>query len=69
MSRSPSCLAQTVEERPCKYKRHQTAKQVANPEVADWTEEECASIAFRFEREDQQGDDSCADKVEEEARK
>jgi hypothetical protein len=66
---NPSCLTQPVEKGPSKHKGHQAAKQIANPEVANWTEEEGASIAFCFEREDQQGDDGCSDKVEEEARK
>lgn len=63
----PLRLTQPVEQRPSEHERHQAAKQVADPEISDWSEEEGASVAFRFEREHQEGDDGCSDKVEEEA--
>ena len=67
-SLSYSRLTQPIKQRPRQHKRHDTAKHVARPQVAERPEEVSLRVAVGFERKDEQGYDGRADKVEDEAR-
>ena len=55
-----SGLAEPIEQRPGEYKRHEPTEHVADPQIAKGSVEEVLRAVFRFEREDESGNNSRA---------
>jgi hypothetical protein len=61
-----SRLAEAVEQRPGKNKRHEASKHIANPEVGEGPVKEGFWIVLRLQREDEDGNNCRAQEVEDE---
>lgn len=61
-----SRLAEAIEQRPGKNKRHEAPKHIADPEIGEGAVKEGLRIVLRLQREDEDGNDCRAHEVEDE---